>query len=52
VLGIDEDTAVVDLSGSGRRWQVHGRQQAWVLNGDGQLGQAGHPFPAGAAIPT
>lgn len=31
VLGIDEDTALVDLSGSGRDWTVHGRQQVWEL---------------------
>ena len=49
VIGIDEDTAIVDLTGGGRRWRVHGRQQAWVL--DGALdGAAGRPFPAGAAI--
>jgi hypothetical protein len=27
VIGIDEDTAIVDLSGGGRSWQVHGRKQ-------------------------
>lgn len=48
VLGIDEDTAIVDLSGGGRRWQVHGRQQAWVLNGE----EPRRPFPAGAAVRT
>src|SRR5262249_36606640 len=49
VIGIDEDTAIVDLAGGGRNWRVHGRQQAWVL--DGALdGGAGRPFPAGAAI--
>ena len=31
VLGIDEDTALVDLTGTGHTWQVHGRQQAWTL---------------------
>jgi cyanophycinase-like exopeptidase len=31
VIGIDEDTAVVDLTGAGHAWQVHGRQQAWTL---------------------
>src|SRR6478672_5906581 len=41
VIGIDEDTAIVDLSGGGRNWQVHGRQQAWVLSG-GQDHDAGH----------
>ena len=49
VIGIDEDTAIVDLTGGGRSWQVHGRQQAWVLDG-GQDGGAGRPFPAGAAV--
>jgi hypothetical protein len=48
VIGIDEDTAIVDLSGGGRSWQVHGRQQAWVLSG-GQ-DRAGQPFPAGTNI--
>ena len=46
-IGIDEDTAIVDLTGGGRSWQVHGRQQAWVLNGRGGGGQ---PHPAGAFI--
>jgi hypothetical protein len=60
VIGIDEDTAIVDLSGGGRSWQVHGRQQAWVLSGGqdhgagqhgaGQQDSAGQPFPAGANI--
>ena len=48
VLGIDEETAIVDLSGHGRQWQVHGRQQAWILDGDGPR----RPFPAGAAVQT
>src|SRR5512142_205511 len=52
VIGIDEDTAIVDLSGGGRSWQVHGRQQAWVLTagqdpGTGQRDRAGQPYPAG-----
>lgn len=38
VLGIDEDTALVDLSGSGRDWTVHGRQQVWELNGGQRRG--------------
>jgi cyanophycinase len=47
VLGIDEDTAIVDLSGAGHTWQVHGRQQAWVLaNGSRQ------PYAAGTTIST
>ena len=47
VLGIDEETALVDLTGGGHDWQVHGRQQVWVL-GDG----ARRGYPAGAALPT
>jgi cyanophycinase len=46
VVGIDEDTALVDLTGRGRHWQVHGRQQAWVLDEGGQR----RPFPAGDAL--
>jgi cyanophycinase len=48
VLGIDEDTAIVDMSGGGRHWQVHGRQRAWVLDG----AEPPRPFPAGAAVQT
>ncbi len=40
VLGIDEDTAAVDLSGEGVSWQVHGRQQVWEI-ADGP--RRGHP---------
>jgi hypothetical protein len=58
VIGIDEDTAIVDLSGGGRSWQVHGRQQAWILtsgqdpgtgqgDGAGQDGSAGQGDSAG-----
>ncbi len=47
VIGIDEDTAIVDLAGGGRSWQVHGRQQAWVLDGG-----PGRPFPVGATVRT
>jgi len=59
VIGIDEDTAIVDLTGGGRSWQVHGRQQAWILaggqdEGTGQDQETGHdqgsPYPAGATI--
>jgi hypothetical protein len=65
VIGIDEDTAIVDLSGGGRSWQVHGRQQAWILaagqdHGTGQRDsagedsadkdRAGQPYPAGTNI--
>ena len=48
VIGIDEDTAIVDLTGGGRSWQVHGRRRAWVL--DGGQDSTGRPFPAGAAV--
>ena len=45
MIGIDEDTAIVDLTGSGRSWQVHGRQQAWLLNGGPRRG-----FQAGTTV--
>jgi cyanophycinase len=45
VLGIDEDTAIVDLTGAGHTWQVHGRQQVWVLAGNSR-----QPYPAGTTI--
>jgi cyanophycinase len=47
VLGIDEDTALVDLTGTGHTWQVHGRQQVWLL-ADGPR----RPYPAGATLTT
>ena len=47
VLGIDEDTALVDMTGTGHAWQVYGRQQVWVI-GDGPR----RPFPAGATLTT
>jgi len=47
VLGIDEETALVDLTGGGRDWQVHGRQQVWVLGGAARRG-----YGAGADVPT
>ena len=47
VIGIDEDTAIVDMSGTGRTWRVHGRQQAWVLGNGLRRG-----FQAGATLPT
>jgi cyanophycinase len=47
VLGIDEDTAAVDLSGQGLVWTVHGRQQVWEL-ADGP--RRGHP--AGTTVET
>jgi cyanophycinase len=47
VIGIDEETAIVDLTGAGRSWQVHGRQQAWVLADGPRRG-----FPAGSTLTT
>ena len=47
VIGIDEDTAIVDMTGAGRTWQVHGRQQAWILTDGPRRG-----FPAGAMLTT
>jgi cyanophycinase len=40
LLGIDEDTAAVDLSGQGLRWQVHGRQQVWEIADGPRRGHA------------
>lgn len=47
VIGIDEDTALVDLTGAGNTWQVHGRQQAWTLGDGPRCG-----YPAGATLAT
>jgi cyanophycinase len=47
VIGIDEETAIVDMSGTGHTWQVHGRQQAWVLADGPRRG-----FPAGSSLTT
>jgi cyanophycinase len=47
VLGIDEETALVDVTGAGHVWQVHGRQQVWTL-GDGP--RRGHQ--AGTTLTT
>jgi cyanophycinase len=47
VLGIDEDTALVDMSGTGHTWQVYGRQQVWVL-ADGPR----QPYQAGTTLIT
>jgi cyanophycinase-like exopeptidase len=47
VIGIDEETAIVDMAGTGRSWQVHGRQQAWVLSGGKRRG-----FAAGSTLTT
>ena len=43
----DEDTAIVDLTGGGRSWQLLGRQQAWRLDGGPR-----RPFPADATLRT
>lgn len=42
LLGVDEDTAVVNRDGS---WQVSGRQSAWVISGTGRA-----EFPHGSLI--
>jgi len=47
VIGIDEETAIVDMTGAGRAWYVHGRQQAWVLADGPRRG-----FPAGSTLTT
>jgi cyanophycinase len=47
VIGVDEDTAIVDLSGEGRQWRVHGRQQAWMLAPGPR-----RAYPAGATLDT
>jgi len=47
VVGIEEDTAMVDLTGTGRSWQVYGRQQVWVLAAGPR-----RPFPPGATLTT
>ena len=47
VVGVDEDTAMVDMTGGGHTWQVHGRQQAWLLTEGTRQG-----YPAGATMTT
>jgi cyanophycinase-like exopeptidase len=47
VIGIDEETAIVDMAGAGQSWQVHGRQQAWVLSDGKRRG-----FAAGSTLTT
>jgi cyanophycinase len=47
VVGIDEETALVDMTGEGHAWQVHGRQQAWILGTGPRRG-----FAAGATVVT
>ena len=48
VVGIDEDTAIVDMAGGGNSWRVFGRQQAWVIHSDSQ--RTG--YAAGASLPS
>lgn len=47
VIGIDEETALVDMTGGGRDWRIHGRQQVWVLTGGTRRG-----YPAGTILTT
>ena len=47
VIGIDEETAIVDMTGTGQSWHVHGRQQAWVLSDGKRRG-----FAAGSTLTT
>ena len=47
VLGIDEDTALVDMTGAGHSWQVYGRQQVWVLADGPRRG-----YPPGSKLTT
>jgi hypothetical protein len=48
VIGIDEDTAIVDMAGGGRSWQVHGQQQAWLLDGSREGGDGSREGGAGS----
>ncbi len=47
VVGVDEETAIVDMTGAGHSWQVYGRQQAWVLSSGKRRG-----FAAGSTLTT
>jgi cyanophycinase-like exopeptidase len=47
VISVDEDTAIVDMTGSGHSWQVYGRQQAWELADGSRRG-----YPAGSWLTT
>jgi len=47
VIGIDEETAIVDMTGAGHTWHVHGRQQAWILADGPRRG-----FSAGSTLTT
>ena len=46
--GIDEETAMVDMTGAGHTWQVHGRQQVWLLSPEGTR----QSRPAGSTLTT
>ena len=45
LVGIDEDTALVSQDGGG--WRVEGRQQVWIIDGDGRR----TPHTAGSVLP-
>jgi cyanophycinase len=45
VVGIDEETAIIDMTGSGNDWRVRGRQQAWILTGGHRRG-----YPDGSTL--
>jgi cyanophycinase len=47
VIGVDEETAIVEMTGAGHSWQVYGRQQAWILAGGSRRG-----FAAGSTLTT
>jgi cyanophycinase len=47
VIGVDEETAIVDMTGAGHMWQVHGRQQAWILSNGKRRG-----FAPGSTLTT
>lgn len=47
VIGVDEETAIVDMTGAGHTWQVHGRQLAWILSNGKRRG-----FAAGSTLTT
>jgi len=45
VVGIDEETAIIDMTGSGNDWRVRGRQRAWILTGGHRRG-----YPDGSTL--
>jgi len=47
IVGIDEETAIVDMTGAAHTWQVHGRQHAWILSDGKRRG-----FAAGSTLAT